>query len=144
MVSQSLATRSKNSFTSLVSMIHSLPSALGGTFAAYPSPLRLAEDDRDDGPRRERERPHGAYGPGDAQSIGYDPGREGAHGVAKVPPEAIDAQRARPPGGVGVVRDGGDEGRVDHRRPQPQEQAAEQPPPEATARHGDEDPGGLD
>src|SRR5215212_3676147 len=139
MASQSLATRSKNSFASLASMIHSLPSVLGVTFLlAGRLPLRLTEDARDHGPRRERERPHGAYCPREPEEVGDHARREGAHRVAHVSPEAVDAQGARPPGWVRGVRDGGDEGGVDHGGPESEQGAPHDPPSEAPPKHGDE------
>src|SRR5215212_11996966 len=44
---------------------------------------------------------------------------------------------------MGGVRDGGDQGRVDHSRTEAQEGATQQPPLEATGRDGDEDPSRL-
>jgi hypothetical protein len=42
-----------------------------------------------------------------------------------------------------VVRDGGDQGWVHHRRAETKEDAPPQPPPEAPFRHGEEDPPSL-
>ena len=51
----------------------------------------------------------------EAERVGEDAGEEGADGEAAVAPEPVDADRAGPPGGVGDVADGGEQGGVDHR-----------------------------
>src|SRR5215210_8774296 len=140
MVSQSVATRSKNLRTSLELVFFKLRSSFLAPDTAFSS---LPHVERNDRPGEERQRPHGAYGPRDPQGICDDPGRKGAHGVAEIPPETVDAQGARPPRGVRRVRDGGDQRRVDHRRAKPEQDAPEKPPTEVPRREGGEDPGGL-
>src|ERR671932_1141330 len=93
--------------------------------------------------REESQRPHGSYGPREPEEVGDHARREGAYRVAHVPPEAVYAQGAGPPGGVRVVRDGRDEGGIDHGCPEPKQDAAHDPPPEAPAKHGDEERGRL-
>jgi hypothetical protein len=60
-----------------------------------PSLCSLSHEDRNDCSRDERQRSYQAYGPGDPEGVGDDPGREGAHGVAEVPPETRGVCRAR-------------------------------------------------
>ncbi len=43
------------------------------------------------------------------QSIGDDAGENGDYGVARVAPEAVDPDRAGPPGEMGYAADGGQE-----------------------------------
>src|SRR5215208_732185 len=132
MLSQSPATRSKNSLTSLVLRLTISPFSRG-------LDALLFHGDGHDSPGEERQCSDGAYGPRQSEGVGDDTGREGADRVAEIPPEAVDAQGSRPPGGVRVVRDGRYEGRVDHRRTQPQEHAPEQPPTEVPPCHSEKD-----
>ena len=46
--------------------------------------------------------------------VGDDAGEQGADGEAAVAPQPVDPDGAGPPGGVGDVADGGEQGRVDH------------------------------
>ena len=69
--------------------------------------------------------------PGSAEQVGHDSGRERADRVAQVAPEAVDAERARPPGRMGGVGDGGDERRIDHGGAEPEQHAGDEPPAEA-------------
>src|SRR5215204_5349446 len=132
MLSQSPATRSKNSLTSLVLRLTISPFSRG-------LDALLFHGDGHDSPGEERQCSDGAYGPRQSERVGDDTGREGADRVAEIPPEAVDAQGSRPPGGVRVVRDGRYEGRVDHRRTQPQEHAPEPPPTEVPPCHSEKD-----
>ena len=54
------------------------------------------------------------------------PASERADGVAEVAPEPVDADRGRPPGGMGDVADRGEQRRIDHRRPE--RRAGRRPP----------------
>src|SRR6266568_3912203 len=58
----------------------------------------------------------GVGGGADALGVGEDPGEQRADGEAAVAPQPVDADGAGAPGGVGDVADGGEQGRVDHRR----------------------------
>src|SRR5499427_10453369 len=81
---------------------------------------RLAHDDGYDDPRSERQPGNCSDGPRESEQIGNDSGGERANGVAKVAPEAIDAEGASPPGGMRRIRDGGNQARIHHRRPNPE------------------------
>jgi hypothetical protein len=102
-----------------------LPSTRSPFLARYPASFSLPHEDRHERSGEERQHSYQAYSPGDPKGIGNDPGREGAHGVAEVPPETVDAQGASPPGWVGGIRDGRDQRRVDHRRTEAQKEAPE-------------------
>src|SRR5215207_3489717 len=68
------------------------------SYASHLWPSLLPQGYGDDSSRQEGQHPHGAYGPGDPQRVSDDPSGERAHGVAEVPPEAVDAQGTCPPG----------------------------------------------
>ena len=63
----------------------------------------LVHGDGDYHTRGEGEGADDGDGPGGAEQVGHDAGRERADRIAHVTPEAVDAERARPPRGVGGV-----------------------------------------
>ncbi len=67
----------------------------------------------------------------DGGEVGEDAGEEGADGEAAVAPQAVDADGAGAPGGVGDVADRGEEGGVDHGGSDAEHDGAGRPGPEA-------------
>src|SRR2546427_3421600 len=58
------------------------------------------------------------------ERVGGKAGEKRANGVAEIAPEPIHADRRRAPGRMRDVADGGEQGRIDHRRPQAEERRA--------------------
>jgi DNA-binding transcriptional ArsR family regulator len=82
--------------------------------ASAPAQVGLVHADDDHGARCGGEGGDGVDGGFDGGEVGEDAGEEGADGEAAVAPEPVDADGSGPPGGVGDVADGGEQGGVDH------------------------------
>ena len=115
-----------------------------GSLRGINRPRRmLAHDHRDDDAGEECQHGDRDDRPGEAEAVGDEAGGERTDRVAEIAPEPIDAERAGTPGRMRGVGDGGDQARVDHRRAQAEQQAADEPPFELACRRGDEQAGGL-
>ena len=97
--------------------------------------LRTSLGHRDGGqrPGGEGERSDGGDRRRRPESIGQDAGGKRAESVAEIAPEAIDAERTRAPGGVGSVRNRGDQRRIDHRGAEAEQHAGDEPPARSSA-----------
>jgi hypothetical protein len=69
--------------------------------------------------------------------------RAGAADVAEIAPEAVHAEARRAPGRVSAVRDGGQKGRIDHRRPESLQCGPQQPRAIVGDEHGQPNAAGL-
>ena len=94
---------------------------------------RRVHDDGDERSGGERERADCRDRHSGAEQVGHDSGRQRADGVAKVAPEAINAERTRPPRGMGRVRNRRDQRRVDHGSAEAEKHAREEPPAKAVS-----------
>ena len=65
------------------------------------------------------------------EGVGDDAGEQRADRVAEIAPESIDADRGRAPRRVRDVADGGEQGRVHHRRADSEERCADRKAHEA-------------
>src|SRR5215210_8572789 len=77
------------------------------------------------------------------QQVSNDTGKHGDYRVARVAPEAVDANRAGPPGRMGYIADRGQERRVDEGGAKAHENRAENPPAERTGSGGEQNPQSL-
>jgi hypothetical protein len=77
-------------------------------------PVSLEHAERYDEPGGGNEGGDRPDGGSHAQYVGDDPGKQCPDGEAAVAPEPVDADRGCPPGGMGDVADGGEQGGVDH------------------------------
>ncbi len=80
----------------------------------------------------------------DAEGVGEQAGEQRADGEAAVAPEPVDADGAGPPGGVGDVADGGEQGRVDHGGAGAEQDGGDRPQREAVGGGDQGERGGLD
>src|SRR5439155_23520583 len=82
-------------------------------------------------------------GGADAVGVGEDAGQECAGGEAAVAPEAVDADGAGPPGGVGDVADGGEQSGVHQRGTDAEQDGGHRPWGECGGGGGPGQGGGL-
>ena len=80
----------------------------------------------------------------DAPEVGQHSGEQRADGEAEVAPEAVDADGAGAPGGVGDVADDGEQCRVDQRGAAPSSDGGGGPDAKVSPRATSGERGGLD
>ena len=100
----------------------------GSLCSFITKPTTAPESERHNGNRYDR--------PAQPEEIRNESGTDGADGVAQISPEPVHAERAGAPARVCDIRNHGEQARIDHRRTNAEQQAADEPPAELTARRG--------